>query len=34
MTLSKWLNSSIWPIDRAITGTSTLDKSWSESDGN
>ena len=28
------LNSSIWPIDRAISGATTPDQSWPGSDGN
>ena len=31
---SKWLNSSIWPIDRTLTGTTPLGQSEPESNGN
>ena len=31
---SKWLNSSIWPIDGILTGTTTPDQSEPESKGN
>ena len=31
---SKWLNSSIWPIDRILTGTTTLIQSVPENNGN
>ena len=31
---SKWLNSSIWPIDGALTGTSTAGQSELGSNGN
>ena len=29
----KWLNSTIWPIDGTLTGTTTLGQSRPESDG-
>ena len=32
--LSKKLNSSIWPIDGTLTGTTTLDQNGPESNGN
>ena len=31
---SKWLNNSIWPIDRTLTGTTTLGQSGLGSNGN
>ena len=31
---SKWLNSSIWPIDGSLTGTTTLGQSGPGSNGN
>ena len=31
---SKWLNISIWPIDKTQTGTTTPDQSWHGSNGN
>ena len=32
--LSKWLNSSIWPIDGTLTGITNPDQSGPESNGN
>ena len=34
MTLSIWLNGFIWPIDGALTGTTTPGQSGTESNGN
>ena len=34
MVSNKWLNYSIWPLDGALTGTTTLAQSEPESNGN